>query len=476
MIQPLWPERPYKSHQKTAIEWMIRREECLPSGGLLCDDMGLGKTTEVLGLIKNSPLPPSKTRHTLLLCPKAVISQWAADAIRSNFNVMELVGSIWKKPHEFQINKPFLYITNFEKINTRPSAFDRQWGRVCIDEAHRVTNVKGRMYSSLKKIKRHITWCITATPVVNKLDDVIALFGLVGYNRTTLRDTHTQLYPLIQEALLHRSMEEMRPILKELPKAAVIVKELLPFKSQEEEDFYRGIQGRLVARWNALDGDNLGSVQRFEIIMKLRQLAIHPQIYITARKKASASYIRDDWSGTSAKFERLLEIMGETKEPTKFIIFCQFRNEMDLLEECLYDSEHVGRVQQYHGGLSMDTKTNIIELSKNTIAKHDILLLQLQSGGVGLNLQHFTKIVFMSPWWTKALMNQAIGRAVRIGQTQVVEVIKLLLREEETLNIDSMMLESAERKGEILEDILSRASKGNLPTNKLSPTLEDGVA
>jgi SNF2 family DNA or RNA helicase len=91
-----------------------------------------------------------------------------------------------------------------------------------------------------------------------------------------------------------------------------------------------------------------------------------------------------------------------------------------------------------------------------------VLLLQLQSGGVGLNLQHFTKIIFMSPWWTSALMDQAIGRAVRIGQKERVTVTMLVLKEEETMNIDAKMLEKAETKRGMLDMLFRYANKGEI--------------
>jgi SNF2 family DNA or RNA helicase len=79
---------------------------------------------------------------------------------------------------------------------------------------------------------------------------------------------------------------------------------------------------------------------------------------------------------------------------------------------------------------------------------------------VGLNLQHFTHIIFVSPWWTSALMRQAVGRAVRIGQTEQVQVYHMLLKEEETLNIDAMMRERMEEKEELLVEVLQGASRG----------------
>jgi len=113
----------------------------------------------------------------------------------------------------------------------------------------------------------------------------------------------------------------------------------------------------------------------------------------------------------------------------------------------------------YHGGMTDKAKEAVIAGTFGSLDDgHEVLLLQLQSGGVGLNLQHFSKVVFMSPWWTSALMDQAIGRAVRIGQKEVVEVTMFLLREEESMNIDKKMLEKVEEKRDVLAKLFTHAS------------------
>jgi len=61
-----------------------------------------------------------------------------------------------------------------------------------------------------------------------------------------------------------------------------------------------------------------------------------------------------------------------------------------------------------------------------------VLLIQLKAGGVGLNLQEFDRIIFNSPWWTQAAIDQGVGRAVRIGQKNQVIVHKLMLKQEES--------------------------------------------
>jgi SNF2 family DNA or RNA helicase len=124
---------------------------------------------------------------------------------------------------------------------------------------------------------------------------------------------------------------------------------------------------------------------------------------------------------------------------------------MDMLKELIGD-----RAQIYSGKLNAEQKGDVIEWSHQPGDK--VLLVQLQSGGVGLNLQHFNRILFTGPWWTQALMDQAVGRAVRIGQSDVVEVHHLILKEEETMNIDKYIQEKATEKGELCRAVLAAAS------------------
>jgi SNF2 family DNA or RNA helicase len=57
-------------------------------------------------------------------------------------------------------------------------------------------------------------------------------------------------------------------------------------------------------------------------------------------------------------------------------------------------------------------------------------------------------------------MDQAIGRAVRIGQKDTVEVTMLVLKEEESMNIDEKMLAKADEKRGLLDMAFKHASRG----------------
>jgi SNF2 family DNA or RNA helicase len=129
-----------------------------------------------------------------------------------------------------------------------------------------------------------------------------------------------------------------------------------------------------------------------------------------------------------------------------------------MLSEYLRTFNNVGQVLQYHGGLNAKEREEAIQQSKSISSdgKQDVFLIQLQAGGTGLNLQHYDRIIFISPWWTSALLEQAQGRAVRIGQKEQVKIYWLKLKaEEEHFSIDDFMLNKVTEKKELAKEFLS---------------------
>jgi SNF2 family DNA or RNA helicase len=138
---------------------------------------------------------------------------------------------------------------------------------------------------------------------------------------------------------------------------------------------------------------------------------------------------------------------------------------MSLIREFLLSEGLVAddNILLYNGSMNQAERQAVLKLSKAT-TETTVLLLQLQAGGVGLNLQEYDRIIFVSPWWTSALMDQAIARAVRMGQKEIVHVYHLRLAAESAtaeaaVNIDELINAKAEEKRKMLEKLFTLCSQ-----------------
>jgi SNF2 family DNA or RNA helicase len=462
-LKPLWPGFSYKEHQVTGVTWMMQRERA-GTGGLLCDEMGLGKTIQMMGLIKNSVRRPCE--RSLLVAPVAVLEQWKAIVLRAGMSVMvpSESGYSWvpEGPVKSQL-APQVYIIGYERAQRSKSlVLTYPFQRVAFDEAHRLASGNGATELAAE-IRTPHKWLLTGTPIVNKPRDLGNLLRLAGAHIEGKVITLDELRRHLKTFILARNMEQLRKMIPDAPPRPEYHKIVLPFSSEEEGDFYRGIQGIITRRWRALqhDGGAGAALAKLQLFMKLRQLSMHPQVYIEAqRKRLKGLYTRPDWAGSSTKFEAIQRLLRGADSSHKWIFFCHFHAEMELLRDMLEAETCVETVQLYHGGMTAEEKKDVLERTQLPVEEgmQEVLLVQLQSGGAGLNLQHFDRILFTGPWWTSAIMQQAVGRAVRIGQHKVVKVFQLrLAEEEEGTNIDAYMYEKAGEKELLCKEVLSGA-------------------
>jgi len=437
-LLPLWPDFEYKKHQITGINWMLKR-----NGGLLCDEMGLGKTIQLAGLLKNG-IKTSKA--SLLVAPVAVLEQWTAVAKKSGIDVVRTCDGRWA--NRVVKGDTGLYMIGYEMAARHPRLLAAYaWDYAIWDEAHRLAsgNVSTEIASSVKAGSK---WLLTGTPIVNKIKDIQVLLSVIGIN---VSGALNAMEPMLKERILARTMDQLRASMPDAPPKPVYNTTTLDFATEDEAEFYRCMTGAIQKRWSAIEADG-SALEKLKLFMRLRQLSLHPQVYIAGRKKAlGALYKRDDWVGSSTKFDEIKKMVGAGG---RWIIFCHFHTEMEMLKELLQPI--VEKVQIYSGALNAVQKEAVLAATHG--ANSEVLLVQLQSGGVGLNLQHFNRILFTGPWWTKALMDQAVGRAVRIGQRDVVQVYNVVLKEEGDMNIDRYMTDAATRKGELCKTVLEAAT------------------
>ena len=85
-----------------------------------------------------------------------------------------------------------------------------------------------------------------------------------------------------------------------------------------------------------------------------------------------------------------------------------------------------------------------------------VFLLSLKGGGSGLYLTCADIVIHFDPWWNPAVENQATDRAHRMGQKNVVEVIKLIAKG----TIEEKVVALQEEKKELISKIIEEGELG----------------
>ena len=109
---------------------------------------------------------------------------------------------------------------------------------------------------------------------------------------------------------------------------------------------------------------------------------------------------------------------------------------------------------RFDGGTNRENRDTQLDLfNSNTQSdqekdEYPVLLLSTRAGGVGINLQVADTIILFDSDWNPQMDLQAISRAHRIGQKQVVLILRLVSMgaDESTPSIEERLLDVANQK------------------------------
>ncbi|GBE59409.1 SNF2 family protein [Babesia ovata] len=145
---------------------------------------------------------------------------------------------------------------------------------------------------------------------------------------------------------------------------------------------------------------------------------------------------------TSAKIIELFKIIDKVEaDNRKALVFSQFTMYLDVIEECLRLNKPEVMYLRLDGGCSTTSRTEMVDEFTND-EKVRLMLVSTKAGGTGLNLTVASTVVLMDQDWNPHNDTQAEDRCHRIGQTQTVEVYKLMCEG----TVEEYVMECCQRK------------------------------
>ena len=460
--------KPLHDHQHDGVNWMLKLEQD-GSGGILADDPGVGKTLQALSLAFSSP----EGSCTLIVVPTSILKQWrdAATEFLGKDNVYVHHGSKRDKQH---FPRKRVVITTYGLMKTETKLSTIHWFRIILDEIHEIRNRGSKGSKAIMDFSSKYRWGLSGTPVHNSKEQVVNLFRFVkGFPS----DSHEpiDLEAIIKTHLLRRRKEV---VLKDMIPTIEISTEVIDFNTKRERLFYEKIEKNVKAEFEQLEEQCLTASEEnvimFELLLRLRQAAQHPKLVLSG---FSRKYKTDmgDWKHVSSKHVALLNFIKEHPREGS-LVFCQFTEEMDILEKYLYQNGM--EVMRLDGKISTSERERVLDTCNQKVdalsalpeipvnaqnvlqsfIRPKVFLIQIKAGGVGLNLQSFSRVYITSPDWNPCNEIQAIARAHRLGQKRKVIVKKLVLKNGEKALIDDRICAIQEKKREMMADLLEEDS------------------
>lgn len=483
-----------RDYQKKGFSWLCRLDE-KGLGACLADDMGLGKTIQIIAFI----LKKQELHHAHFSENPGDKKQGAGQLDLFSFSESISGSNANRKPPSLIVMAPSL-IHNWEnelgkfapgldiiiyagqrrsilqeRIKTSDVVLttygvirnDIDWlkdicfSNIVLDESQLIKNMRSITFQRIRLLQGQQKIVLTGTPVENSLSDLWAQItfiqpGLLGSYTHFRKEFQipieqqqntrqlNKLRRLINPFILRRTKNEVAPELPILTNSVRYCE-----MDEEQRDFYE--KQKSVFRNSILDIVSKEGIDKSQFmilrgLMKLRKIAIHPLLE------------DENYQGASAKFEEvtshlnLLEMGGR-----KVLIFSQFLKHLELLK-AYFENKSIP-YQLLCGKTPVSKREKTIREFDNSKGFH-IFLIQLKTGGAGLNLTEADNVIILDPWWNPAVEQQAISRSHRIGQEKPVFATRFITKD----TIEEKIMRLQEKKASLAENII----EGGNPLGKIS--------
>ncbi len=396
-------------------------------GGILADDMGLGKTLQMITVLENTK---SDHKVSIVITPATLILNWQDEIKKfsTDLNVLCISGSLENRKKSIeQINNYNVIITSYDYLRRDYNLYkDYCFEYIILDEAQYIKNQATKNAKAVKELNGIHHFALTGTPIENSLAELWSIFDFLMPNylfnyhyfkehferpivRDEDKDVQHRLKKMVEPFILRRTKQD---VLDELPdKIENNIK--IAFSKNEEKLYIANLSQINNKLKTTLDVKQIDKFQILSMMTRLRQLCCEPRI------------LYNEIQEPSSKMKACLDIIRKAKENNqKVLLFSSFTTSLNLIEKELRKED----ISYYvlTGSTNKIKRHQLVNAFQND--NTNVFLISLKAGGTGLNLTSASIVIHYDPWWNMSAQNQATDRAYRIGQTNNVQVYKLIMK------------------------------------------------
>lgn len=448
--------RPY---QHDSLIWMLQLHRA-KIGRLLADEMGLGKTLIILTLIAIVKERENK-KLNLVIAPTSVLDVWI-DEVEKHFNNLKIVKLHGPERNlkSKEIQDADILITSYAILRRDIEKLsDVKFRYLIIDEAQIVKNSKTESWKCVNLIQSEQKIALSGTPIENCVSDLYSILELVSpgvlgkerkfVERYSKPEHALELKRRIKPLIMRRKKED---VASDLPKKIenILYCDFLP----QQKTLYLSILHAAHREFEKTS--NMNTMSLLAMITKLRQVCCDPRLLPKINSNAP-----------SAKLELFLKKIEEFLSCNrKIIVYSQFVKMQSILIKALSEKQ-INDVLWLHG--STINRSDVISKFQQKNGPR-IIIVSLKAGGTGITLTEADTVIQYDPWWNPAVMDQAVDRAHRIGQTKTVHIVKFICKN----SIEKQILNLCEKKRFTADNVLltDKFGKRSLTLEEIKQLLE----
>lgn len=436
-------------------------------GYMLAMDMGTGKSATAIAALEQRGC-----QSVLILCPKSVASVWPGQFAKhagQRWAVTVLADGTMKR-RRAQLEaalaspaRPRAIVCNYDVLPHNLGAYIEQqakrhvWDALILDESHRLKSAAGKQSRTASRISDRIPFrlALTGTPMPHSPLDVYAQFRALdkrvyGTTHAAFRAKYAVMGGYQQhQVVAFRDLDDLRERMDRVTyrcKAG----DVLSLPDYTDVTYTCALDKRTRQVYDAMEQDfiallDAGVITASNALVKLLRLAQIANGHATTEDGASTQL------GTE-KRDLLAEVLDDLhgdydavrQEPV--VVFTRFRPDLRAIRE-------VARDKGLRDGELSGTHNDLQAWHDGDI---DLLAVQLQAGGVGIDLTRARYCIYYSHDFSLGNDAQTRARVHRPGQTRAVTYIHLVAQD----TIDEDIRDALEKRADVVETVLAGLTSG----------------